>query len=148
MSTKKCRFQNRWLQESEFRHWLRPSENEFQAYCAICCKNLPLHHLGLQVLRTHAKGKYHSERCPTSRPMDSYLRASQTVAVSSSLVIASSSPVPASQSLSADNNSFPTSSSLQTQSSANVISKSCKLIIQNDMLWYNYVINRLCSTCR
>ena len=126
MTTKKCRFQNRWLQESEFRHWLRPSENEFQAYCAICCKNLPLHHLGLQVLRTHAKGKYHSQRCPTSRPMDSYLRAPQAVAASSSPVPASSSSVPASQSLLADNNSFP-SSSLQTQSSASAISKSCKL---------------------
>ena len=93
MTTKKCRFQAKWLKESEFEQWLKPGKSEYEAHCTLCCKDLPLHHIGLQVLRTHAKGKYHSQKCPSTKPMDIYFRkqTSSTSTASSTTATATSS---------------------------------------------------------
>ena len=53
-------FQKAWLDESEFKNWLRKDKTDVTKFrCAICSKSLTLSTSGRAALIDHAKGSKH-----------------------------------------------------------------------------------------
>ena len=63
MSKWKTFFNPAWLQETEFKSWIEKDENNLlRARCRVCCTHIELSNMGLQALRSHAKGKKHRDK--------------------------------------------------------------------------------------
>jgi hypothetical protein len=57
----KCSFREEWLSESNLK-WLRPVEGDkYKASCLLCKSKFDVSHSGFASLKTHAKGKKHSD---------------------------------------------------------------------------------------
>ena len=53
-------FQDAWLEESEFKDWLRKDKTDVTNFrCAICSKSLTFSTSGREALIDHAKGSKH-----------------------------------------------------------------------------------------
>ena len=54
-------FNTQWLDDDEFKSWIKPSKRENQANCKLCRKDIELSNMGRQSLVSHALGKKHKE---------------------------------------------------------------------------------------
>ena len=62
-----------WEQLPEFRDWLEKSENEDNARCRYCNKNIPIYLAGMEALRRHAQTRFHHSNVPVfygPKPLD------------------------------------------------------------------------------
>lgn len=57
----KCRFQDIWLEEEKWRLWLRKGNGSYSGFCTLCKKYIDVSHSGLGAIKSHEKGKKHSE---------------------------------------------------------------------------------------
>ncbi|KAL2098417.1 hypothetical protein ACEWY4_007624 [Coilia grayii] len=55
----KCKFNEAWLDEQCFRHWLKPGGSVFEAFSTVCRKKIQLGTMGLKALESHAKSFKH-----------------------------------------------------------------------------------------
>ncbi|XP_063243096.1 uncharacterized protein LOC134542628 [Bacillus rossius redtenbacheri] len=57
----KCHFQEMWLEEEGWRTWLRKGKDKFFGFCSLCKKQIDVSHSGVNAIKSHEKGKKHSE---------------------------------------------------------------------------------------
>lgn len=63
MTNKKCQFQDDWLQDCLFRDVIKKCKNNnFAAYCILCCKEIRLSNMGKAAIISHIQGKKHEKR--------------------------------------------------------------------------------------
>lgn len=55
----KCRFQECWLEDEDWKMWLRKGSDKYSAFCAFCKKQFDIGHAGVNCIKSHAKGKKH-----------------------------------------------------------------------------------------
>lgn len=68
MTNRKCQFQDTWLQDPLFSDVIKKCENNnFAAYCILCCKEINLSNMGKTALISHLRGKKHEERVAAKR---------------------------------------------------------------------------------
>ena len=63
MSSANSYFQERWLSDKRFKDWLVPTQTKREARCKRCKKSFALLNMGVQALKSHAKGKKHKQLC-------------------------------------------------------------------------------------
>jgi len=54
-------FVNDWLEDKEFKSWLRKDKEKTNAKCCLCHKTISLSTAGRSALTEHASGKKHKE---------------------------------------------------------------------------------------
>ena len=65
----KTNFQDIWLENEDFKLWLKKVENNpHMARCKVCAKDISIATHGITALITHAKGSKHQERLPKMDP--------------------------------------------------------------------------------
>lgn len=63
MANKKCKFQDDWLEVPLFNGVIEKSKNNnFAAFCTLCCKEINLSNMGKPALMSHLRGKKHLVR--------------------------------------------------------------------------------------
>ena len=58
----KCTFQERWLQDPNFKSWIRPDEDKYKAFCKLCKSSISVVYNGQNALMKHRQGKNHIAR--------------------------------------------------------------------------------------
>lgn len=104
----KCCFNETWLEVDDWKLWLRPGKDKYNASCLKCHKEFYLGHSGKGAVKTHIKGKRHQEITSAQKQCDIQLY----VACNSK-----SSDNPETISSSSSNPSFPSGSSQQCTAS-------------------------------
>ena len=61
MSKKKTVFNEKWLEEDQFKEWLVSAKDNGKARCKLCKKDIELSNMGRQALLSHCGGKQHKE---------------------------------------------------------------------------------------
>ena len=56
----KYKFQDLWLEDEEWKKWLRRGNDKYSAFCCFCKKTFDISHSGVNCVKAHAKGKKHS----------------------------------------------------------------------------------------
>lgn len=56
----KCKFQQKWLEEEQFKSWLKPVDGQPGfAFCTVCKKNVQLCTMGVNALKSHMQSEKH-----------------------------------------------------------------------------------------
>ncbi|XP_073721650.1 uncharacterized protein [Misgurnus anguillicaudatus] len=56
----KCKFADSWLENDEFKPWLKPvAENNREAYCTYCKKKISVASMGINAIKSHMHGASH-----------------------------------------------------------------------------------------
>lgn len=55
----KCRFQEIWLEDPNWKIWLRKGPTLYSAFCTLCKKTVDVSHSGANALKSHENGKKH-----------------------------------------------------------------------------------------
>lgn len=72
-------FQPCWLDDPEFKSWIRRVDNKPKnAYCVLCCTEFSLSNMGKQALRSHMKSQKHTKRVAVGKnSLLNYIPSSQ-----------------------------------------------------------------------
>ena len=54
-----CHFKEKWLEEDQFRNWLKRGQSNTIAYCNVSKKSFDISSMGRTALRPHLTGKKH-----------------------------------------------------------------------------------------
>lgn len=91
----KCKFNQLWLQEEEYKDWLAPYHSDnTRANCVICGKHFSLSTMGTTALRSHAKGTNHLKKLAKSSgqvTLSNFIASSSTPTTAGSSVTSISS---------------------------------------------------------
>ena len=68
-------FQEDWLQNPDFKNWVRRDVDRKKAFCIQCHKSTELSNMGTQALKSHTSGKKHKER---AKPVTLFFKPSVT----------------------------------------------------------------------
>lgn len=56
----KCKFQDKWIEEEQFKSWLQPIKNSNdEGFCNLCKKSIKLATMGINALKSHMKSDSH-----------------------------------------------------------------------------------------
>jgi hypothetical protein len=64
MPKNNCLFQQKWLEDDRFKHWIRKKDDTI-VKCSYCCKDVSVANMGEAALTSHMKGKKHIEKSPS-----------------------------------------------------------------------------------
>ena len=62
-----CTFQDKWLEQPEFKPWLSRDKLVHNAYCRICSRSIDIRSMGRTALISHMKGKKHEDKLKFSQ---------------------------------------------------------------------------------
>ena len=77
-------FQEDWLQNPDFKNWVRRDADRKKAFCIQCHKSIELSNMGTQALKSHMSGKKHKEE---AKPVTLFFKPSVTNASGFELTI-------------------------------------------------------------